>query len=99
MIKKRAEQQQARPTVIQRAAKPPPGRKRVVVAATRQAASDAKTATLNFITTPLRAGLASSDMRSDRFTRLGPLFSQLMKKAVAPKTIISGILSEFTAKE
>src|ERR1700751_4135386 len=89
MMKKRAEQQQARPTVIQRPAKPPPRRKPVVIAATRQAPSDAKTARLNFITTRLRAGLASSAWRSDRFTRLGPLFSQLTKRAVAPKQIIS----------
>jgi hypothetical protein len=43
IIKKRAEQQLARPTVIQRAANTPSGRKSVVTAAPRQAASDGAT--------------------------------------------------------
>lgn len=94
MIKKRAEQQLAKLIVSHKS-----DRINVVTAAARQDVTDSKTARVNFTTIPIRPDSIFRSCRSGSLTLLAPLFSQLMKQAAAPKTIIAGTSSGFMARE
>ena len=99
MIKKKPEQQLAKPIVSHKYSQLPPDRINVVTAAARQDATDSETAKINFNTIPPRPGSISRSGRSGSLTLLAPLFSQLMKQAAAPKTIIAGSASGLMPRE
>ena len=99
MIKKRPEQQLAKPIVSHKYSQPPPGPTNVVRAAARQDATDSETAKTNFTTILPRLDSTSWSCRSGFLTGLAALFNQLMKQAAAPKMIIAGNSSRFMARE
>ena len=99
MIKKKPEQQLAKPIVSHKYSQLPPDRINVVTAAARQATTDRETAKANFTTIPARPDSISWSCRSGFLTCLAALFNQLMKQAAAPKMIIAGNSSGFMASD